>query len=261
MLLLPLQWRQWWWAGASVRHQRPEWVGVRLRALLREEPVTHVIGQHVTGETTSWISRIFRPLQVWFDQKKKRSHNIPLSIVQVIGQHLKWNSWASGDSAKANFRLFPDGYGLSRWGILIDVEGGGYGGRKAGWKYIYLQLRLSWHTPLALTCLHFLPLYKNRYKISRKCSAILHWSPEPLFIPAKLKSIRITRKKKDTSTYSRELLWRVKYNVILKYCYFTFLHKFFSSTSLKTSLTYKKNTKSVSKAKCYILEIMMPLLI
>lgn len=85
MLVLPLQCGDSWWAGASIRHERPKWVGVRLRALLRGEPVTQVIGQLVTGDRPVDFHSLLFLGSSRSVLSLERSHNILLSIVKVIG--------------------------------------------------------------------------------------------------------------------------------------------------------------------------------
>lgn len=55
MIVLPLQCDDSWWAGASIRHKRPEWVGVGLWIPLSGEPVTEIIKELVTRDCP-WIS-------------------------------------------------------------------------------------------------------------------------------------------------------------------------------------------------------------
>lgn len=94
LLTTPHQWRVPWWAAASTRHMRPEWVGVRLHALLREEPglVTQIIGQQVTGKCPA---DFHSPLFLGHCRavlSYDRSHNILVKVTghQSGGTVLMW---------------------------------------------------------------------------------------------------------------------------------------------------------------------------
>lgn len=117
MPVLPLQCGDSWWAGASIRHKRPEWVGVRLQALLRGEPLTQVIGQPVTGDRpVDFHSLLFQGCSRSVFTLV-RNHNILLRIVKVIEQCLLrepawflWGFWVSAHGAGDRSRLRMDGW-------------------------------------------------------------------------------------------------------------------------------------------------------
>lgn len=81
LLILPLQCGESRWAGASVRHRRPQRVGVGLRVPLRGEPVTQVIEELVTRDSPSWLLFLDGCRSVL---SLERSHNILLSIVEAV---------------------------------------------------------------------------------------------------------------------------------------------------------------------------------